>query len=77
MLAESGLGGDVQRQMAEFAIVLNAEYFSGKRVITADHPAWTLWQEHLPGSFFTYYMSSILAEPTQDMTYCSFEETAQ
>lgn len=63
--------------MCDFAVALNAEYFSGQRTLTAAHPAWALWQENLPASFFTYYMSSILAEPAQDMRFISFQEAAQ
>ena len=61
-----------QEQMTRFAVALNAEYFSGRRTITAEDPAWAMWEEYLPNSFFTYYMRSILEEPPQDMTVCAF-----
>lgn len=72
MLADSGLTPEEAAQMADFAVRLNAEYFSGNRTITADDAAWVLWETRLPGSFFTYYMRSILDEGAQDMTRWAF-----
>lgn len=65
-----------QEPMIDFIVRLNAEYFAGKRTITADDPMWAMWQEHMPAAFFTHYMGSILAEPPQDMTYHAFQGTA-
>jgi len=77
MLAESAASPDQQAQMSDFAVGLNAEYFSGKRTLTEDHPAWKLWETHMPASFFTYYMRSILSEAPQDMTQYTFSQAAQ
>lgn len=74
MFASSTLPLAEQEPMIDFIVRLNAEYFAGKRTITADDPMWAMWQEHMPAAFFTYYMSSILAEPLQDMTYHAFQE---
>ena len=72
MLAESGLSAQEQQMMIDFAVQLNAEYFAGRRTLTADHPAWDLWQQHGGGSFFAYYMGSILAEEPQSMCEIAF-----
>lgn len=77
MFADSQLSQEEQDQMVDFAVRLNAEYFSGKRTITEDDPAWAMWQEHMPGAFFTYYMRSILTEQPQDMTRCSFQAATE
>ena len=74
MFTSSMLSPQEQQSMIDFAVQLNAQYFSGNRSLTADHPAWAMWQQHLPSSFFTYYMSSILAEPAQDMRFVSFRQ---
>lgn len=66
-----------QEPLIDFAVQLNAEYFSGKRTLTAEHPMWAMWQEHMPAAFFTYYMGSILEEPPQDMTQYTFRQSAQ
>lgn len=70
----SAIDAETQAQMTEFAVRLNREYFSGTRKTTADDPAWQLWQEHAGGTFFTYYMGSILREEAQKMTAVSFDE---
>ena len=72
MFQDTALAPEEQEQMTHFAVALNAEYFSGRRTITAEDPAWAMWEEYLPDSFFTYYMRSILQEPPQDMTRCAF-----
>lgn len=77
MFTVSTLSLEAQEPMIDFVVRLNAEYFSGKRTITADDPMWAMWQEHMPAAFFTYYMGSILADPPQDMTYYSFQEVTQ
>lgn len=74
VFAGSGLEADIQAQMTEFAVRLNREYFSGTRETTADDPAWKLWQEHAGGTFFAYYMNSILREEAQQMTKVIFPQ---
>jgi len=76
MMMLSTLDLEEQEEMIDFAVCLNAEYFSGKRSIPSDDPLWLQWQQHLPASFFTYYMNSILSEPPQDMCAVSFESGA-
>ena len=72
MFEGSDLTPEQQSQMTEFAVQLNAEYFSGRRTLTAEDERWVLWETHLPGGFFTRYMGSILMEEAQDMTRFSF-----
>lgn len=72
MVAQLPLNPEEKQQMIDFAVALNAEYFSGKRTLTADDPAWALWQQHAPGAFFNVYMGSILAETPQDMGVVTF-----
>ena len=59
--------------MTAFAVRLNAEYFAGKPTASADDPAWALWQQYLPGSFFGIYMSTMLEESGADMTEYRWE----
>ena len=72
MLAEAQLPREEQAQMIDFAVRLNAEYFAGERTLTAEDPAWRLWLEKSPASFFTYYMQSILQDAPQSMTRLTF-----
>lgn len=74
MFQGSAIDAESQAQMTEFAVRLNREYFSGTRATTADDPAWQLWQEHAGGTFFAYYMNSILQEEAQQMTAVSFDK---
>lgn len=68
----AGVSAQEQQQMTDFAVTLNAQYFSGRRTLTMDDPAWALWEKHMPGSFFVYYMRSILEEPLSDMSHYDF-----
>lgn len=73
MFSALDISAEEKEQMTEFAVRLNAEYFSGARTLGADDPAWELWQKHLPESFFTTYIKSILADGTAAMNYAAFE----
>lgn len=73
MFTVSTLPLEEQEPMIDFVVQLNAEYFAGKRTLTAEHPMWAMWQKHMPAAFFTYYMDSILEEPLQDMTQYPFQ----
>ena len=77
MFTVSTLPLEDQETMIDFVVQLNSEYFSGRRTLTAEHPMWSVWQEHMPDAFFTRYMGSILEEPLQDMTQYIFHENAQ
>lgn len=77
MFTVSTLSLAEQEPLIDFAVRLNAEYFSGLRTITADDQLWALWQQHMPASFFTRYMSSILEAPPLDMTRYSFRDGPQ
>lgn len=77
LLAGTGASPAEQEQMLGFALGLNAEYFAGTRVLTADDAAWKLWETYLPGEFFTYYMRSILNEAPQRMDRIMFRADDQ
>lgn len=77
MFSASAIPLEEQELMIDFVVRLNAEYFAGKRTITADDPMWAQWQQRMPAAFFTRYMDSILTEPPQDMTRCIFQDAAQ
>lgn len=73
LFADSTISPEEQEQMIAFAVCLNADYFAGMRTVSTDDPAWALWETHLPGSFFTYYMRSILNEEPQPMNQFIFQ----
>lgn len=59
--------------MTAFAVRLNAEYFAGRLAVSADDPAWALWQQYLPSNFFRIYMETILDSGAADMMQYSWE----
>ncbi len=74
MLEESTATAEEKASMTAFAVRLNAEYFGGRRTLSADDPAWALWQKYMPQSFFKIYMSTILEEPAADMCSYNFSD---
>ncbi|MDR0929984.1 MAG: metallophosphoesterase [Oscillospiraceae bacterium] len=58
---------DTKQQMLDFAMTLNAQYFAGARVTAPDPTGLALWKEHLPDTFFSVYMESIVAEGAAEM----------
>lgn len=77
MLAGSNISAEEQQLLTDFVVTLNAQYFAGKRTITAEDPAWALWQQYFAGSFFTDYIDSMLCERARDMCTVSFQPDAQ
>lgn len=77
MLSGSSFSTEEQQQLTDFVVTLNAQYFAGKRTITAEDPAWALWQKYFAGSFFTEYIDSMLCERARDMCTVSFLPEAQ
>ena len=72
MLAGSSISAEEQQLLTDFVVTLNAQYFAGKRTITAEDPAWALWQKYFTGSFFTEYIDSMLCERARDMCTVTF-----
>lgn len=72
MIAQTSATLEEQQRMADFAVQLNAEYFSGARTLTQEDEGWALWQKYLPASGFAIYMQSILDEPSGAMNEIIF-----
>ncbi|MDR0897047.1 MAG: metallophosphoesterase [Oscillospiraceae bacterium] len=64
---------DKKQQMLDFALTLNAQYFAGARVAAPDAAGYALWEQHLPETFFTVYMQSIVGEGAAEMRVWSEE----
>ena len=73
-LEKADAGDDEKRRMADLAVQLNAQYFTGTRRAMPQEADWALWQRYLPDAFFTFYLKSILDEPPKDMNALSFAE---
>lgn len=64
-LSELSLGEEVKREMVEFAVELNREYFAGTLENAGQlkrSGAWELWKENGRETFWYYYLDSILSE---------------
>ena len=65
-----------KQRMADLAVQLNAQYFSGTRRFMSEEADWALWQRFLPDAFFTVYLKSILDERPKDMNAFTFDSLA-
>lgn len=74
MLEGSGIDAAEQKQMADFAVRVNREYFAGTREASEEDAVLELWIEHAPDQFFTHYLQTILNEPAIPMNQFVFEE---